>query len=431
MKKLLLNFLKTFRANIKSIVTAVIASAVIWLAISFQFFPDITHTVSDIPVQINIDTLQSGLRLAEDYVFYTNVRVEGKRYAVGLLSPNDFIATLDLSNVEAEGEYTARVLIVADSDMEFTILPYNRTTRIRIERVASKTLEITAKADNIRLVEGKQIDEANLTANPPTVTISGEKSLIDLIVSAEVHAVHEDEMFASLDVPGKLHLLRSNGVRVENPDIALSSENFTVTVPVHKVKTLPLDFIITGSPSNFNIAGLRNKMVISPGELTLSAPNDSIDHLSYFEVGEIPLAEIDRNMLRSITRDTIEPKLPEGYKNISGQASFALHFEDVEDYEQFEFPIPRQNITILNKPDGFNVDILTQELTVTVLGPAAVVQAMSVNDISVTLNLFGSQIPADTLIVPKTVQCRIRGGLTSAWVVGYPQVDVSFARVLS
>jgi hypothetical protein len=105
-----------------------------------------------------------------------------------------------------------------------------------------------------------------------------------------------------------------------------------------------------------------------------------------------------------------------------------VEFENVMDYAQYEFNIPAENIVVLNEPEGYNVEILTKNLTVTVLGPSSYVQAMSVNNISVTLNLIGTEISAEVSTVSKTVQCRITGTRVPAWVVGYPQIDVRFTR---
>jgi len=429
-----MNFIRNFfiplRTNIKSIVTAVIASAVIWVAISLQLFPDISAPIGDIHVQIKPTAymLENNLQLAENYNLTTSVQVKGKRYDIGRMSIDDFEAVLDLSEVTSEGEKEVKIDVATSLSADFEIISSKKTAKIKVERITSKTLEVEAKTGAVRVVEGMQIDESGLKASPSTVTIKGEKSLIDSISRAEAIAVYDDEMFSTLEVKGELALFNNSNIRVENPDIALDVDYFTVTVPIHKVKTLPLDFLITGYPSNFDLAGLKSKMIITPGELTMSSSDTSIDHLNSFEVGEIPLGEINYQMLLTATRDTIAPKLPEGYKNISGQASFSLEFNGVEDYAQFEFPVLIENIVILHKPVGFNVKILTKELTVTVIGPASYVQAMSRDDIGVTLNLIGTEITSDIKTISKTVQCRIKGTKVPAWVVGYPQIDLSFSR---
>jgi hypothetical protein len=431
MKKILRNFALTIKTNIKTIITAVIMSAVIWFAISMQIFPDVTITITDIPVRISPTSsmIESNLSLTEEYELTTNVQVRGKRYDVGRLSNSDFRAVLDLSGIEEEGEHTARIIITSDSQVNFEIQQANSTARIKVERIESKELELSLNVSAIRVVEGMHIDESGLSVNPPAVVIRGEKSIIDSISRAEIYVVHGDEMFESLSLEGELRLFRYDNARITNPDVTISSDVFNVTVPVHMVRTLPLNFIISGAPSNFNLTGLLAKMDIFPGELTLSSPDMSIGHLSHFDVGEISLSEITMQMLTSPTRDTFAPKLPEGYKNISGNASFTLQFKDVEDYAQYDFAIPRENITILNKPVGFDVEILTRELTVTVIGPASYVQAMAISDINITLNLLGvPEITEDSRMISRNVTYRLAGNRVPAWVAGSPTVDVNFTR---
>jgi hypothetical protein len=434
MNRILKNFFDSFRKNLKTIITAVIISAVLWVAISLQIFPDVSQTITDIPVRI-IPTgymIEHGLRLAESYEFTTSVRVEGQRRDIVRLDGNDFEAQLDLSDVTAAGDHTVEVIITPVSQVNFEITSAARTETVKVEQIAIKTLEVIAKADMINVVEGMRVDESGLLVSPLTVTIRGEKSLIDSIERAEVQAVFGEEMIRTLEVGGRLALFNYDGIEVVNPEIVRDNTSFAVTVPIHRVRTLELRYLITGAPSNFNMSGLTDRMVIVPEELTLSAPNTSIDFLTHFDVGEIPLNDIDLHMLHGIYRDTFAPKLADaGYKNISQIPSFALQFTGVEDYAQYEFPVPRENITMLNRPAGYNVDILTQELTVTIVGPSAYVRAMSVNDIFVTLNLLGTEISTEARIDSKAVQCRIRGTRVPAWVVGYPRIDVSFTRIES
>jgi YbbR domain-containing protein len=433
MKKVFKGFTSFLKLNIKTIITAVILSVVIWFAISIQIFPDVTETITGIPVRINPtpEMIADNLQLAEDYEFTANVQVRGKRRDIGRLSYSNFSAELNLAGITEEGEHIVGVVISTNSNFDFEMSPTTQTERIKVERIDSETFNVIANTILIRnlLVEGMQIDEAGLSVNPPTVTIRGEKTVIDSIARAEIHVIHAEEIFSTFSVQGELRLFNRDGILIVSPDVTFDNSNFVVTVPVHKIKTLELNMAIVGAPSNFDISSLTSRMLITPSELTLSSPDTSIMHLSRFDVGEIFLGDIDMQILNNLFRDTIAPKLPEGYKNISGNASFTLEFTGISDYAPYDFTIPRANINILNEPEGFDVEILTRELTVTVVGPASYVQSMSYSDIIVTLNLLNFPEVTDSLIDLRSVQCRIRGSRVPAWVVGNPQVDVSFTRV--
>ena len=430
MKKVLRKFLISLKNNAKSIITAVIASTVIWFAISLQLFPDIKRNISDIPVSIfpTQYMIENDLLIDESYGFSASIQIEGKRYAIGGLTSDDFFAELDLSHVDMEGEYEVDIIVYSDTLIDYEITSTAQTARIKVERIASKELTVAAKADNIRVTDGMQIDVQGLSAYPNTVIIRGEKNLIDSITRAEVQAVYSMEMLETTNVIGELILFNDN-VRVENPGISVNSENFTVTVPVHMLRTLPLEFQITRHPNNFDIADFRSKMAITPREIILSAPDTSIENLISFEVGHIALADVTLSMLTDITRDTIQPKLPEGYKNVSGEAAFALQFIGVGDYIQEEFLIPAERLVVINRPSGFKAEILTREITLSVIGPASYIETMSADDITINIDLAGIELTTDTRIISRSVQYRIRGTKIPAWVVGYPQVDVSFSRI--
>jgi hypothetical protein len=432
MKRVLRSFTASLKSNIKTIITAVVISVVIWFAISIQIFPDVTETITDIPVRINPPSymIQNNLQLAEDYEFTANVQIRGKRREIARLGSNDFEAVLNLSGITEEGEHVVNVIITSASNFDFEIYQTTQTERIKVERIDSITLEIVPNVNMIRnlLIEGMQIDESALTVNPTSVTLRGEKALIDTIVRAEVHVIYTDDIYSTFSVLGELRLFNSEGILIASPGVIYDNQNFMVTVPIHKIKDLPLNLEISGVPSNFNLAELRARMVLDPDELTLSSPDNSIDQRGSFDIGEISLSDITMHVLFSPTRFTIEPNLPVGYRNMSRQASVELTFVDVDGYMQHDFQIPREEITVLNAPEDFDVAIIPRELTVTVVGPAPFVQAMSYSDINVTLNLIGIPEVTDNRIDSRSVQCRISGTRVPAWVVGNPQVDVSFTR---
>ncbi|MCL2698317.1 MAG: CdaR family protein, partial [Oscillospiraceae bacterium] len=260
MKRVFKNFISSLKSNIKTIVTAVILSVVIWFAISIQIFPDVTETIRDIPVIINPPAYmtENNLQLAEDYEFTVNVQIRGKRREISRLGSNDFSAHLNLSGVTEEGEHTVNIIVTSDSDFDFEISQPGQTARIKVERIESITLEVAVNTVLIRnlLVEGMQIDEAGLEVSPSDVTIRGEKSLIDNIARAEIHVTHSEEIYSTFSVPGEVRLFNNDGVLIANPDVIFDNTSFTVTIPVHKVKTLELNMVIVGAPSNFDLSSL-------------------------------------------------------------------------------------------------------------------------------------------------------------------------------
>ncbi len=428
MIKILRNFLRSVLDNLKYIITSLIVSIIIWFAISLQIFPDIYANISNIPVQVIPTQYMISQNLKVDIAqnFTTSVQVQGKRYDIGSLSVSDFEAHLDLSSITDKGLYEVDIIITPIDSSKCTVIPDERKLYVGVKRILTKTLDVAVSADNIKVVEGLQIDTENLSSNPSTVTLTGEQDLIDSVAKAEIMTSYEGEMLATTEVKGELVLYNKDNAIIDNADINIDNTYFTATVPIHKLKTLPLEFTITGCPSNFDINGLLSKMTITPGELIISSPNNSIDTLEKLNVGSIALNDLNYKMLVSPYRDTIAKSLADGYKNISGNASFSLEFADMDDYVSYPVTLSSDNFMIYNAPSNYEVNILTKELTVTVVGPSSFVQALNVDDIAIYINLMGMEMSEGSKTV--NTSYKINGVNVPAWIVDYPQVNVLFTE---
>lgn len=428
MIRLLQNFVKSISRNIKLLLLSVLISVIIWFAISLQIFPDVTTTVYDIPIQIPITDYMrdENLQLAEKYDYLTvSVQIQGKRYDIGRLSGEDFNAYLDLSGVLADGSKEVPIKVSVKDETKCEIIQQTVSSAvINIEKIASKTLEIETKAEGITVVEGLQIDETGLSSNPATVTVTGEKKLVDSITRAEVVTVYDGTLLNSTEVKGELALYNSSNVKVENPDLDLDNSYFTVTVPLHKMKELPLVLNITNYPSNFDIAYLQEKVVITPSVLNISSPDNSIDALTELSISNMALSDLTYQFINSSNHFLVDQFLVSGYRNISSQPYCTLEFKDIEDYTSLQFTVPSDNFNIINPSSGFNAEFLTKEITVSVVGPSWYVQALSVDDISVTVNLLSIEISEGMKSLSAT--CRINGENVKAWVAGIPKVEISF-----
>jgi hypothetical protein len=285
----------------------------------------------------------------------------------------------------------------------------------------TKTLDLTVNTDALKVMEGMNIDTANLKSTPAKVTISGEDSLINSITKAEIRPKSETALSVTEELKGELFLFTKDGVKVTNTDIKIDNAIFSVTIPIYKQKTLPVDFAIINAPTNFDMAGLRAKMTILPKELTITSPDNSIDNLTSVNIGDISLQDLD---YVSIMRGIKQPvAIADKYRNISGTEYCQITFNDTDDYVVNSFKLNSDNFTIMNPPANFDLKVLTKELEVKIVGPASFVQAMTANDISVFINFMGTEVTEGTKKM--NVSYKINGtGSVPAWLIGNPQVDV-------
>lgn len=407
-------FASKFLSNLKTIVQAAVASVIIWFFISIQVFPDITQHISDIKVDYTPTQhmLNENLQITSVDVDNVTIQIEGKRYSISDLSSEDFAAHCDLSGIYEAGEHTVNIDIEAvDSSTECAILTNTLTAKVNVVKIISREIEVIPNTTGVKIADEMQI-EGDISVSPSTVIVTGEEELVNSIGKIEAVPDYADVLDESTELKSLPVIYNQQGMRMLNTDLALSDGTFMVNIPVYKVKTLPLNVKFTNSSTNFNISELKYSMSIT--ELTIASPDSSIDNLDAIDIGEISLSALTLKDLQGGV--ALPVKLPDGYKNISGNKTVTVYFEDYDDYGQLGFTVPVENINVINAPSNFDVKVLTNVLTVNVVGLSSYIQEMTSDDINATVNLLGIAITEGTKSV--SVTFRLSGTNTKAWVTG-------------
>lgn len=422
MGKFLKKTLNTFIKELKNIIIALLVAIVAWFAISMQIFPDISSHVSDIRVTATPTEYmtENDLSIAEGYEGVVSARISGKRYDIGNLSAEDFVATLDLSGVTGVGEYNVGVKITPKSNVNCKVISDGATVKIKVEKIISKTFSITdgsmiVTADKVTAAENMKID--SISVNPATITLTGDAADIEAVRKVEIRSELSGETNQSVSSKGKVVLLGDNDKEINNPDIKADNNNFTVDVTLFKQKTLPLTVQFTNVPANFDLSSL--KYSIYPETLTISSPDDSLDAQEKFEVGIIDLSQLTTKYLQKVS---LPITLPDGYKNVSGNNFAMITFENADEYTFLNFTVQKENIRIANAPEGYDIEILTNEITVNVTGPEEKISELASKDIYATIDLMGTTLTEGLKDV--TPEFTLRGSNVKCWVTGEYKVTL-------
>ncbi|MCL1832605.1 MAG: hypothetical protein FWG45_06840 [Oscillospiraceae bacterium] len=420
-KEALLNFPRLLLTNLGTIVFALVLALIVWFAISFQLFPDVTRTIHDVPITAEVTDYMRDLKLvlSAEFEDTINVEITGKRYEIGGVSPDDFIAKLDFSEVRDVGVHTVPVLVqprvLAD---DFTVMPHNMTVNVTVIQTAEKRLTIIPDLEGLIPAEGMMINRDNVVVLPDRfITIHGERSLIDTVDSVHllVASAHEQPIEQTSDLPGELAFFDRDGLPIDAVGIDYEERAFTVTVPIFMHRTLPLGVEIINAPDNFDLNSLLSKMTFNPQRLPIAAPDSTIDSLDRMTLGTISLSGITLEDLEQ--GRVLGVTLPPGYVNDSDYDSVELKF-NCDDYEVRQFNVPSDNISVINAPNGFTITVRrNQRIPVTVIGPADVLETLTVADIRGTINYAGIlDVSPGTKIIGGMF--TIDGANVSAWVTG-------------
>ncbi len=395
------------RQNGKTLIIAFFIAVGFWLVVSIQVFPTVQDRINGITIEAPLTEYMTShnLQIVNSPEDTVDIRIEGKRYEISSLKAEDFYASVNLSQVRAAGTYTVPVTVSPKTDAECTILDTDPlAVTLVIDEIVSRDFNVTGTAPDISLTEGYYIDE--ITAEPSVITITGSASVLDKIASVEARSTYSGVITESHETVGDLILYGANGAKIVNNDLKLSTEIVSVNIPIYKQKELPLKFTITNIPANFNKKSL--KYTIYPESITVAAPDDSIDNLSELELDPIDITDIKLNQTTSIPIT-----LPDGYKNLSGNPTARITW-DIEEYGKLDYTI--ENIALTNVPDNFDVTLITNAVTLTVIGPSERLAELSPNDFYITANLLGVNLREGTQDV--SVSIIISGTDQQCWVSG-------------
>ena len=406
-----------FVSNLKTIIQALVFSIVIWLFISIQIFPDISLHISDISVKCDPTPFmeEENLRIVSVDTSAVAIQIEGKRYAINSLTSEDFVASCDLSEVYGSGKFQVPINVeTKGQDVECKIKTTSLYAEIDVVKIISREIEVEPNTLTLTIEEEMQI-EGEVSVNPSTVIITGEEKLVNSISRAEAIAVYDGVLGQSAEIPARISYYGASGAVIVNPDIREDNSDFTLNVPVYKVKTLPVRVKFTGSTisySGFNADDLDYTMSID--EITIGSPDSSIDNLDAIDIGEISLSALTLKEIQGGVSLPVD--LPEGYKNISGNKMITVNFPEADNFGQLGFTVPSDNITVMNKPSNYDIRVLTNELTVNVVGYSDYIQGITSSDIYVTVNLLGTELSEGVKSV--SAMFRLTGGNVKAWVTG-------------
>jgi len=230
---------------------------------------------------------------------------------------------------------------------------------------------------------------------------------------------------ATAALTGRLALYNDEGVRITDEGIHVEDRAFTITVPVSKHKTLPLG-VSLDVPSNFRLNSLRNKINIEPKEITISevieaAIEPFVDAEDSLELGTVLLLNITlANLKEGLEIQIAMPN--DRCTNMSEVNQALLTFDNVEDYDERVFNLPTADFTV-RVPRDYRANHLTARINVRVVGPSEVLQELTADDISGTIDLR-ELTDLSPGINSAAVEFAIAGSNVVAWVAGEYKVDM-------
>ncbi len=417
------SFSELVRDNRFIAVLSFVIAFVIWIWIAIEKSPEVQQVITDVPVQLNLENTipeQLGLQIFGESEFNVDVTVKGKKYIVASLEKDDIQVVANINRVDSAGLWTLQLKVApTDGSDDFTISSSSQTF-VEVYFDKYKELEVALEGIVDTKLESYVPEDClagDIVLSKNTVLISGPASEINRVTGVSATAIIENVLEKTTTFDTKIVINTTDGIPLEYTSINAGDSNITMAVPVLKVVTLPTAVEFKNAPSYFINTPL--KYTVYPSTVKVAIPVDAIDTTEHFIVDTIDFADISNSYNTFyVNADSIT-----SYKIMDENIKRFRISVNASDMSTKTMSIPSSAVKIKNDRDDFDVRLnSTKDITVTLVGPQADIDAITADNIRIEVDTADKTIVNDTKVLQGKV---IVSGDYNCWAIGKYDIKVA------
>jgi hypothetical protein len=379
------------KRKILHILLAVAVSLGLWLYVITVENPNSENTFYSIPVVLDNESVlhDRGLMVLSAEVPTVTLKLNGNRSYLNKLNNSNITLVADLSRIYEAGEQPLSYNIRYPGD-----IPQN-SIEVLSQLPAQVTLTITERlTQNVpvkvvyegQVPEGYMTDTKNLTLDTKFINVTGPAFVVKEIAEARI-TVNLTNQTETISQTYSYTYYDKNGEVVEHEKLTADVPEVKLTLKIQRYKQIALKLdVIPGGGATLD----NTKITMDIDSLFISGSEQLLEGLDTIVLGEIHLGMVYQDTTLTYT---IADLLPEGITNITNTEKVNVTI-DLPDLETKTFQI--NQILPQNIPAGVHVDIMTKELTVTLRGPANVIDRMTADQIQVLVDFSEAKPGADS-----------------------------------
>ncbi len=377
-----------------SAVLSVVVATFLWLYVITTVSPGSKQTFYNIPLVLGNESVlaERGLMITYQSASAVNLELSGTRTDLSKVNTGNITVKADLSNIYEPGtqisvgysiSYPGNVAsnaFVVESRSPARIL-------LNVERRVSKSIPVEVKWVG-SVPDGFIADRDNMLLEYPAIQISGPQSVTDQIEKAIVEVDLTDQR-ESISWDCQYSLCNAQDEPVDAGLITTNADQIHLEVRIQRVKDITLTYhLVEGggaTAANVDITLSTDKIRVSGSEAALDLMGDQL------VVGTIDLAEVTTDMNK-----TFSIPLEEGITNLTGISEVTATIT-LKGLATKDFLI--RKISVVNVPEGLEVELITQELNLQVRGPGSQISKLTAEDVMVVVDFTGAEIGTATFPV--------------------------------
>ena len=358
------------------VLLSIALAIVFWAYVRAAVDPDGVTNIHNVRVEATGTSVltSQGLTIADISPQVVELRVSGPTSARTELLRNrsNLCVRVDVSSC-VEGENTLRYRPVLPENINTDDLRAETSTvTVTVEKLFTKTFDVQFQLDGKVAGDYQMgtpaIEPASVIVDGPVEQVNQVDKIVAVLKSEEL-----SERFA-----GDLALvpLDKQGSPLNGLEITLSAEKAYVVVPVVMTKEVELTVNLLPGGGATSEDAVKE---IDPPTIVVSGSEADLAGLEEISLGSIDLSKVVGTNVFPFTI-ALDPSL----NNESGLTTANVTVT-VEGLDTEVFAV--SNIRTVNPPEGYNVDVVTQSVLVTVRGPAEELEKIDTSQFQVVADL--------------------------------------------
>ena len=354
--------------KIITILVSVFLAIALWVYVITVERPESENTFYNVPVVLEgEDVLRDrGMMITSHTQQTVTVRLSGNRKELNQLKSSDIAAVVDLTRINGAGEKNPSYAVDLPGSAELEVVSrYPESIPLTVTEWAAKEIPVTLEFAG-RVPEGYYVDRQGSTLEQTAVNVTGPKDIINRIEKAVV-TVNLEGLSETFAEDLRYALCDKDGNPIEDvSSVTTDQGEIRTTVRIQQLKDLRVTYQVLDG------GGLKASEVTVKADfavITVAGSPASLEGLEEINLGNVDLGELTES-----TTMAFDVKLPEGVTNQSGVEKVTLQIE-LPEMEIREYTL--NNIQLMNLPDGWTAECLTQVLTVKIRGRGPVLNRIT------------------------------------------------------
>lgn len=418
------NFFKEFSKNKITFLMSVLLSLVLWV-LTTMFNSDSYSIVkiSNVPIVSNLSNTQAdqlGLSVVNITPKYVSVYIKGPRHKISFINKEDIIVNpKTYNNILYSGSYNLELSAsLKKPQQDVSIESISRGNAVFVFDVLETKL-INLVSDDISIkVDDGYIKDENI-CQPSSLSVSGPKQSIDQLKTIKLTVNKGEYNLNSTKIFDAVPQFISSDGSVMDSSVFKYNEDvkFNVTVPIYKLKKLPIKILYKNAPQSLNLNIF--KPVIDPPFIEVGGTEEIIKNINEINLGYIDL----RDLTDERSKFNFNLNLNSGLKNLKQVNSATVSFDNSNMYHKF-FNI--KGVELINTPENYDIFVNSKMIKdVKIVGFKEHLKRLNILDLTATVDCSEVDIKKGMQTVPVNIGIIKKDGV---WPVGEYKCSISVRK---